>query len=167
MSKKSRPKPEFKLNLGCGKDVREGYENIDIRDLPGTIKADVRDLPYPEGSCDEILAMDILEHISHEETLATVAHWLSKLKSGGVLKIQSPCLPMICAYIMSSSNPDQIHNGIKLLFGNQDYADNTHRTALHPELFHRMLVMDLCVPEENIAFNTEFGTNVRVLIKKP
>ena len=38
-------KSSAKLNLGCGKDIREGFTNVDIRPLPGVdIVADVRDV---------------------------------------------------------------------------------------------------------------------------
>lgn len=157
----------LKLNLGCGDKPLEGYDNIDIRNLPGVIQGDVRNLAYAENSVDEILAVDVLEHVGHNETVGTLVHWLSKLKPGGKLLIQAPCLPIICAYLLSSNDPEVIKNGIRLLYGNQDYADNTHRTAVHPVLLRDILVRDLGIPEENVAFNTDFGTNVKVIIQKP
>jgi hypothetical protein len=35
-----------KLNLGCGPDIREGYINIDVRELPGVdVCMDISDYP--------------------------------------------------------------------------------------------------------------------------
>jgi predicted SAM-dependent methyltransferase len=157
----------MKLNLGSGKMLLEGYENVDIRGLPGTVKADIRNLPYAENSAEEILAIDVLEHASHLETTYIIGHWISILKPGGVLKIQAPCLPNICGYIMSGIDPEKIAMGIRLLFGDQDYPENTHRTIIHPILLKHILVMELCIPEDNIAFNMDCGMNIKVIIKKP
>ena len=59
---------EARLNLGCGTDTRPGYVNLDIAALPGVDL--VRDLsqlplPFPDESFEEVLALDILEHVDH------------------------------------------------------------------------------------------------------
>lgn len=157
----------LKLNLGCGEKILEGYENIDIRPLPGVIQADVRNLSYSENSIDEILAIDVLEHLSHHETVATLIHWMSLLKPGGKLYLQGPCLPVIAGHGFSSNDPEVLLTTIRLLYGNQNYPENTHRTCLHPILLRKWLVLDLGIPEENIYFSSDLGFNVKVLIIKP
>ena len=60
-----------KLNLGCGKDIREGFINSDIRDLPGVdYILDIEKIPYPfnENTFDFVLALNILEHFPIEDT---------------------------------------------------------------------------------------------------
>jgi len=131
----------LKLNLGCGEDIREGYCNIDIRDLPNVdIVCDVSQLPFEPGTVDEILASDIYEHVSHRDSLDLLKHWSDLLKEDGVLIIRAPCLDVILQYLLNASNLDQIQTGIEALYGGQDYAENTHRnicqtnlTALHLE----------------------------------
>ena len=37
----------MKLNLGCGKDIKEGYINLDIVDYGGNQIHDINKFPYP------------------------------------------------------------------------------------------------------------------------
>ncbi|MCZ7614805.1 MAG: hypothetical protein M5T52_15055 [Ignavibacteriaceae bacterium] len=36
-----------KLNLGCGKDIKDGYINLDIVDYGGNQIHDINSFPYP------------------------------------------------------------------------------------------------------------------------
>ncbi len=58
----------LKLNLGCGKDIKEGYVNVDFENFKGVDKVfDLNVFPYPfeDNSCDEILMNNILEHLDN------------------------------------------------------------------------------------------------------
>ena len=125
----------IKLNLGSGEDIREGYYNIDVRNILGTnIIADVKSLPFQNKTIDEILASDVYEHISHRESLDLLKHWSGLLKEGGVLIIRAPCLDTILQYLINTSNLEQIQIGIEALYGGQDYEENTHRTICQTNL---------------------------------
>ena len=55
-----------KLNIGCGKDIRKGWINLDIVPLDGVdIVHDILDIPLPfkENSFDYILDKHVFEHI--------------------------------------------------------------------------------------------------------
>lgn len=55
-----------KLNMGCGKDIREGYINLDSVKLPGIdVIHDLNKLPYPfkDNEFDEVYCFHILEHL--------------------------------------------------------------------------------------------------------
>jgi predicted SAM-dependent methyltransferase len=54
-----------KLNLGCGKDLKNGYINLDIIDYGGNQIHNINSYPYPFGDnyFDEIYASHILEHL--------------------------------------------------------------------------------------------------------
>ena len=122
----------LRLNLGCGADIREGYQNIDIRNLPDVdVIADIRNLSYRKGSVDEILAIDILEHVPHLETVNVLKAWVDLLKVGGLLIIQMPCLDSIIKFLIESKTLKDIEWGIELLFGGQDYKENSHYTVGH------------------------------------
>ncbi len=127
------------LNLGCGTDLKQGYDNIDIRNLPGVIKADVRNLPYESESVDEIRAIDVYEHVSFRESQALLNHWVSLLKPGGTLIIQSPSIEVLARNILISTSIKDIETSIAFIFGNQDYKENSHYTACHPELMEHYL----------------------------
>jgi len=95
-----------KINLGSGKDFRTDYLNIDINDYWGPdIVLDVSTPFLRNGgktfttrrfgkvvvapdSVDEIIANDVLEHVS--DLVSTMTNCLSLLKPGGVFNINVP-----------------------------------------------------------------------------
>ncbi len=55
-----------KLNLGCGKDIKKGYVNLDSIKLPGVdIVHNLNKYPWPfkENSFDEVYCDNVLEHL--------------------------------------------------------------------------------------------------------
>lgn len=81
---------EKKLNLGCGKDIKKGWVNLDSVKLPGIdIVHNIEKLPIPfkNGEFDEILCQDILEHTDYVPILQEL-HRI--LKTGGKLTIRVP-----------------------------------------------------------------------------
>lgn len=78
----------MKLNLGCGKKIFDGYENIDW-------PTDIRKLNYPKESCDEIIAIHVFEHFYRHEALEVLKHWVDLLKPGGKLILELPSLTKI------------------------------------------------------------------------
>lgn len=79
-----------RLNIGCGKDIREGWVNLDRAGLPGVdVVHDVQVLPLPFGdrTFDEILCKDILEHVDYIPLLKDI-HRI--LKANGKLAIRVP-----------------------------------------------------------------------------
>ena len=92
-----------KLNLGCGKDIREGYTNLDYVDFAGVDVVhnwDNLPLPFPDERFDEILMLDVLEHIPHRVTdtdgeffLAFVNDLIRISDDGATWIIESPRHP--------------------------------------------------------------------------
>ena len=79
-----------KLNLGCGRDIRTGWTNLDQARLPGVdVVHDLErlPLPFPDGHFDQIDAKDVLEHVEYIPLLGEL-HRI--LRSGGTLQIQVP-----------------------------------------------------------------------------
>jgi len=80
----------LRVNLGCGKDIRAGWINLDKAHLPGVdVCHDVRQLPLPfdSNSCDEVLCKDVLEHLEYVAVLRDI-HRI--LRRGGHVTIQVP-----------------------------------------------------------------------------
>jgi SAM-dependent methyltransferase len=57
-----------RLNVGCGHDVRAGWVNLDAAALPGVdVVHDLSSLPwpFPANRFDEILMINVLEHLEN------------------------------------------------------------------------------------------------------
>lgn len=70
MTKRIKPTLEaqpLRLHLGCGRNPKEGFINIDMYDIPGVdLVHDLSKFPWPfeDNSVDEIFSSHFLEHFS-------------------------------------------------------------------------------------------------------
>lgn len=82
----------MKLNLGCGKDYRPGYVNVDV--LPGVGADVVRDitqtLPWADGGVEEVVAQDVLEHLTLEQQRGVLGEIARVLQPNGRLVCRLP-----------------------------------------------------------------------------
>lgn len=135
----------MKLNVGCGNDLLDDYINIDIRDLTYNIgqkcfiMADIENLPFDNGTIEEIRAIDVLEHVSYHKTKKILKHWVDLLIPNGILLIQSPCITTIFQYLTQISTFEELESIIAMLYGGQDYNENYHKTILEPKLLAKYL----------------------------
>jgi hypothetical protein len=65
----SSPAPAVKLDLGCGQNLKEGFEGVDLYGDKAKHKVDLFKFPWPfkDNSVDEIFASHLLEHIPARE----------------------------------------------------------------------------------------------------
>lgn len=81
----------MRLNLGCGLHPEDGYVNADIAALPGVdvvCDLDAAPWPWPDESCEEIVASHLFEHIAHPVLFMAEAWRI--LTIGGLLDIRVP-----------------------------------------------------------------------------
>jgi len=79
------------LNLGCGRDVRDGWVNVDRQWFEGVdIIWNLDDTPWPfKGeSTDRIDALDVFEHVADIVSVMDECHRV--LRQGGVLRVRGP-----------------------------------------------------------------------------
>jgi len=81
-----------KLNLGSGGDYRPGYINIDAMPNTGAdIVADItQPLPFKDASCGEVVAQDILEHLTLSQQESVLKEIFRVLAPGGKLHVRIP-----------------------------------------------------------------------------
>lgn len=87
MSAKKKPKVQeqgpLKLDLGCGKNPREGFIGVDSRDFGQQIVADLRKpWPWADGSVEEAHTSHMVEHLTAEERIHFVNELYRVLKPG-------------------------------------------------------------------------------------
>lgn len=81
----------LKLNLGCGKDKREGYLNCDfIREVNPDFICDLsKKLPFKDNSVNEILLNHVIEHVKNwDEVLIKEIYRICK--NNAIIKIRAP-----------------------------------------------------------------------------
>jgi len=156
----------MKLNLCCGLDLREGYINVDARKTRHDVC--VLDLekdllkPFPDGSVEEIIAKDCIEHISWRRVEDLLKDMHRVLKCGGRVYIQVPDLEAIAKNVIF--NPDFCFGDLcgwraisYWVYGGQDYPENTHKAGFTVPTLRRLL--------ESLGFSVveirgDGGTNI-------
>jgi hypothetical protein len=117
-----------KLNLGCGFDHRPGYLNVDLLEMhEPDLLGDVRDLSMlDDGRYDEILAIDVLEHLERGDTPVAVAEWFRLLAPDGRLQVQAPDVLGVAALLRELDTVEDHRRQIQNLFGTQAYTGDYH-----------------------------------------
>lgn len=122
-----------KLNLGCGFDKRPGYTNIDLSEMHNPdVVADVLDLSFlPQNHYTEIIAQDILEHLSRTSTKRALLHWAALLQHKGTLHLRVPNILGVAKMLSSPKNQavEKQESIIQNLFGTQAYTGDFHFTT--------------------------------------
>ncbi len=80
-----------RLNIGCGKDIRTGYINLDLKKLPGVdVVHNLNKIPYPfkDNYFDEIICYNVLEHM--DNFLAVVEELYRISKNGAIIQVEVP-----------------------------------------------------------------------------
>jgi predicted SAM-dependent methyltransferase len=159
-----------KLNLGCGDDIREGYVNVDFRQThPSVQMADLSVFPWPfeDGSADEILMLDFLEHFPYRQTQRILLECFRILKADGQVVIQVPDAMHLTAALCKKGSylcnkcggqmyglesgefidackkcgqsvDDIAHAAMMRLYGGQDFVGNFHQTCFTVQSLERV-----------------------------
>ena len=138
----------MRLNLCCGLDLREGYINVDVRKTRHDVY--VLDLekdllkPFPDGSVEEVIARDCIEHISWRRVEDLLRDIYRVLKCNGRVYIQVPDLEAIARKVIL--NPDFCFGDLcgwraisYWVYGGQDYPENTHKAGFTIPTLRRLL----------------------------
>ncbi len=138
-----------KVEIGCGKKRRPGYECCDVRNLPGVDHVcEADNLPFPDSSIEEIYSRHLVEHLTLKEFLKTLSEWNRVLKIGGTLYIVCPNLLWHLEQILKGShesfyNKDSGKNdrywGYGSLFGWQQDKYDIHKFGYYFELLSDVL----------------------------
>lgn len=136
---RSRSEGPIRVNLGCGHLPLEGYVNVDSRDLPGVdVVADVRNLPFDNGSVDEFFSAHFLEHFPEQQIVRVLLPYLrQKLSPNGRFRAVVPDVDaMMREYVAGRYEYDKLR---EVVYGSQDYDGDFHYNMYTPESLSRIL----------------------------
>lgn len=111
---------QVRLNIGAGDKVLDGYLSVGLSDAHD-IKADVRSIPIPDASADEIILIHVLEHLWRWDVPAAMTEWLRILKPGGRIALELPDVVKCARNLIA--NPGKPRLGILGMFGDPAYGD--------------------------------------------
>ena len=111
----------MKINYGCGRQVTDGFYNIDAVLHPKAPRAPellhalrfhhdgsiVEKTPLPDGCADELFAAHIIEHFFAWEAPHVVAEWRRLLQPGGLLVLELPNLELAARNLLAGTK-DQL-----------------------------------------------------------
>lgn len=147
----------LRVNVGCGPVPLPGYVNCDARDLPGVdVVADAGNLPFAPGEVAEIFSAHVLEHFPQEYLRRTLLpYWRTLLAPSGELRAVVPdAEAMLTEY---GKREREFTSLRRILFGDQEYAGDSHFTMFSPESMLRLLTETGFIDAEVLAAGRENG----------
>jgi hypothetical protein len=120
-----------RLNVGCGWDRRDGYLNVDLQEFhEPDLVGDARDLrELPSGHFEEILAIDVLEHLPRTDCAVALAEWWRLLVDGGRLMLQVPDVVAVARLLCERRDVSDQRTLVQNLFGTQAYTGDWHQNG--------------------------------------
>ncbi len=116
----------MKINVGCGGRRIAGYTGVDVVDRSGAVDilAPADKIPLPDESCDEVLAVHVIEHVYEWEASDLLREWYRLLKPDGLLVLELPDIVKCARNIVDGvkgKHPDQL--GLWGVFGDNRLRD--------------------------------------------
>lgn len=89
--RKAEEASKLRLDLGCGKNVREGFEGVDIRDFGQKHRVDLtKKWPWKDGTVDEAHCSHFVEHLKPKERIHFANELYRVLKPGATAMVITP-----------------------------------------------------------------------------
>jgi predicted SAM-dependent methyltransferase len=128
-----------KLNVGCGYDYRKGYVNVDLHERHGPdVVANVLELhTFPTGQYEELVAQDVLEHVTRADVRRALFEWNRVLAVGGRLFVRTTELGGLIRSLEAPENAG-LHDQERLIqnvFGTQAYTGDFHLAGFTESIF--------------------------------
>lgn len=124
----------MKLNLGCGTQPIDGYENLDAKNCRPIYPL----TEFADESVDEVRASHVLEHFGHGEINSVLKEWTRVLKPGGKLRIAVPDFEKV-ASVYADGNPSRLPIQGFVMGGQTDEYD-FHKSLFDHESLEALLL---------------------------
>ena len=112
----------MKLDLGCGKEKRDGYEGVDLMDHPSVdhhFDIGKAEWPIEDNSVEAISSAHVLEHMRDKQVITLLLESYRVLQSGGAIELCVPDLMNVLKSFLDMDFETRWSWGIKTIFGDQ------------------------------------------------
>lgn len=154
-----------KLNVGSGKDYREGWVNVDMHPkFNPDVLGDIQKISFEDESFDEILAQDVIDHVTFHDCRKLIRKFHRWLKPGGTLNIHTPNLEQIG--ILAARGD---HEALKWLYGTDGEGSTNYETNIIRWCYSRRSLKDLLEPFKFKIVESKLdciGYGIRFIAKK-
>ena len=106
-----------RVNVGCGKDVRQGWWNLDYIYFPGVDEMRDATRPWRHRNLDFVFSEHFIEHLSLFQAIDFLTHAGNALRKGGVIRLSTPNLSAVIreSYRLApASANDRLHDTIDI-----------------------------------------------------
>lgn len=133
----------MKLNLGCAKDIKDGWVNVDLHyKHPKVINKNILELEYEENSIEQIHAHDIIEHLPLFTAADQLEKWYGWLQKGGEISIQTTNFDKIMEAYQTGVWPLHILN--HMLFAGVNYTNvGSQECDFHKSVYSKKNLIDI------------------------
>lgn len=142
----------MRLNLGSGNSKIPGFTSVDLYDEAADIQADICDLPFEDGSVEEIVAYQVIEHVPYQKSMKLFEEISRVLKPGGKAVIETPDVQYIAEQIAITGDitPTWIYSLVGEYYrpwDKQRYKDwENCAAAIHRNPWNFKRLQDICEP---------------------
>jgi ubiquinone/menaquinone biosynthesis C-methylase UbiE len=159
----------IRLNLGSGDDRRDGFVSVDLREDVADVVCDVRKLEmWADEEVDEILALDLLEHLPESETADVLAEWARVLRPGGTLTVKVPNLYQLARAIVAYTDLgrlDTVNDLVRNVMGGHKFGPEGCLDTHHWNFVPATLQAALEAAGFEVASN-DGGLNMKVVARR-
>lgn len=138
----------MKLELGAGGRPTIGYTHQDLHSGPHIeFVGEARMLDLPDNSCEEILAVAFIEHLTYDHALDTFRNVHRMLQPGGLFLFDVPDYPVWVRYYLThlkgdATAPIPMDHVRRTLFGWGRFPGDSHLYGWDME--HLQHALNLC-----------------------
>lgn len=75
-----------KLHLGCGRDIKPGWVNLDMTEGADVVADATQGLPFPDSTFDYVYSQDFMEHLPQEKKVFVINEIWRVLKQGAKME---------------------------------------------------------------------------------
>jgi len=102
-------------------------------------KLDIRKLPYKDESVDEILSVNVIEHLKYWDFIEALKEWKRVLKLNGLLIIDVEDIRIVVKMLLEAKNRGELEWALRMIYCHARDKYDVHHWGYYPEYLKTIL----------------------------